>query len=579
MVMLGLLMAIVYSDYQKMQRDVDAKVLQMATYINDVENTTWQISDLFSNFVSQTPYPSNAATYEFAENLSRRYPFIYMISMVDRMGPDELSQQLSPNFILKELREDATGKPILVRRRMSEHNYVTSFVYPLDPSKQPILGLEVSKMEALKPLFELARPGLKVDAVNPKIINRALIQSFELVEGGYGLAINQVAEFADPSITEGLEKFTTVMISHQTLFEDMRRHFSTDTFTLQVKGDDGRLIGTQTPTEPLPVDAVRVAPDVVHTPNPVLPTPHLFRVVSTKEAELLENPIIITLSQDFMVSWTSVWLISVVLFLFVVSMKLFNHLHAKIDQKQVTLERVNRELSKNLNQQSDLLGYISHELNTPLTLISSPLQALQQSQSLSEEQQQHLKMIAKHTGKMQALVKNILDIKAYHRLVLQPVRLNFVKHISLVIESFQEKIYDANLHFRILGNQYDEIITKVDETSLRMTLDNLFSNAIKYNTSEGWIDVEWCVQDAQLVCKLRNAQVGITSEQCETMFVKFVRHNQKAHTQGYGLGLGLVADICRRNQWSIHAQLGETSESPKISGTYIEFVLRIPLID
>jgi len=79
-----------------------------------------------------------------------------------------------------------------------------------------------------------------------------------------------------------------------------------------------------------------------------------------------------------------------------------------------------------------MLEHISHELNTPLTLISLANQQLQKGEG-NDEQTTHVVTIDRQLKKMTNLVRHILEVKTAQRLSLNPQPQDIVAHIKQIV--------------------------------------------------------------------------------------------------------------------------------------------------
>ena len=567
-VMLGLLTGIIMGDIQKAQANLDARMSLLAKELGDLENSALQLADIYSAFMAQEPRPTREALSTFTQNLTESYEFIYMLSTIERLSKEDIETRTSADFILKELQFSLDGSPTLVRKAPGPVNFVTTFVQPVSLNSKNIIGLEVSNIPRLESLLELApedKPqplGLLPQDINLGLHNKTFMDSFKLLEGGYALSLNQVSRASTTP-----ELITSLLLSHQSIYNYLAQALLEQSLSIGFGfiNDDVLWLHSS-----MPSSANVSTENTTQTFTDLSPS-RFGQLSSTYQGKIFAAPVELRLYQSFSIPLSSSVLIIGVLVAFVIAVGFFNRLHDQIALRQDKLERANKRLSTNLAEQSDLFSYISHELNTPLTLISSPLQTLQQ-ETQRTGQKEHIEMIAKNTARMQELVQHVLNVKAYQRLTLAPVAQNILAPINDTLAVFQPRTYDANIQLHVLSNTFDELTMTFDTTSLRMTLDNLFSNAIKYNVANGWIEVEWELTLQGFTLSVRNAQEGVTEEQCSSMFTKFVRHNKKAETAGYGLGLGLVADICERNDWQIAVQLGQKTANTELAKTELSHV-------
>jgi two-component system, OmpR family, heavy metal sensor histidine kinase CusS len=89
-----------------------------------------------------------------------------------------------------------------------------------------------------------------------------------------------------------------------------------------------------------------------------------------------------------------------------------------------------------------------------------------------------------------------------------------------------------------------------DSDLLNQVLQNLISNAIKYNVPQGWIRIQARRQAQQIQVRVANATAGSLGENCDRIFERFYRGDpaRSRNIEGLGLGLNLAREIARAHQ-------------------------------
>ncbi len=113
---------------------------------------------------------------------------------------------------------------------------------------------------------------------------------------------------------------------------------------------------------------------------------------------------------------------------------------------------------------------------------------------------------------------------------------------------------------------------KGDRDLLKQVLQNLFSNAIKYNLADGWIKVDAFASNNSLQVTIVNASEGIKDENRTRIFDRFHRGDPSRNRkiEGIGLGLSLAREIVR-------AHNGELMLDPASDGE-TSFTVSLPLL-
>ena len=194
---------------------------------------------------------------------------------------------------------------------------------------------------------------------------------------------------------------------------------------------------------------------------------------------------------------------------------------------------------------------IVHDLRTPITLISSPLQKLQGYGDDLQHQRLYAVM-SRNIERLLRLTDQIMDLRKIDRgmMELHRTQIAISPFIRSVVQ-FMDDVVQSRSQQLILNDHTDGNVNMLFDTdSLEKILINLLTNAIKYTPKDGTITVDFFVEDNtfnpeegpnNLVIHVTDTGIGIPDEEKENVFVRFyqVRANGK-HIKGTGIGLNLV---------------------------------------
>lgn len=185
---------------------------------------------------------------------------------------------------------------------------------------------------------------------------------------------------------------------------------------------------------------------------------------------------------------------------------------------------------------------ISHELNTPLTLINGPLERVLGIETDGKKRKM-LSMAARNAERVSTLVSQLLDFRRLEtgQLQLEPVSGDIAVRIQEVMDTLRPlaQTRDVDLRFEGTGS----CIGGYDADKLRKITKNLVDNAIKYTPSGGRVFVSLSVQDSSFVLSVEDSGVGIEPEHLERVFDRFYRVPEKSIIDGSGIGLNLTKDL------------------------------------
>lgn len=213
---------------------------------------------------------------------------------------------------------------------------------------------------------------------------------------------------------------------------------------------------------------------------------------------------------------------------------------------------------------------ITHELMTPLTIISASLDELK-GQSTKFNELYHTMDI--NVQRLIRLLQQILEFRKAEsgNLKLRVAQGDMAQFIRHEAESFEPLIRKRKLHFSVLCEQ-DAIMAYFDRDKLDKILYNLLSNAAKYNREDGFIElsVRYSSTQGNVVISIKDNGKGISEERQKTLFQRFYEGDYRQfHTIGTGIGLSLTRDLVKLHKGTIRV------ESEVEKGT--QFFIELPI--
>lgn len=190
----------------------------------------------------------------------------------------------------------------------------------------------------------------------------------------------------------------------------------------------------------------------------------------------------------------------------------------------------------------DLLSIASHQLRTPATGVKQYIGMLQEGYAgkISRKQQNLLKEAYTSNERQLAIIDEILHVARIDtgRLVLQPERLKIRDVIDLVLREQASAIKTKSQ--KILTSFPKKVIyARGDREHIRMALDNIVSNAIKYTPEKGTITLKIKRSGDFVAISVTDTGVGIDKKDLDQLFQKFSRIPNELSRQTAGSGLGL----------------------------------------
>jgi len=228
----------------------------------------------------------------------------------------------------------------------------------------------------------------------------------------------------------------------------------------------------------------------------------------------------------------------------------FNEMAETLIEREKKLKEANKKQEesnitlKNLNRSyMETLGFISHELKSPLATIMNYVYLIKERKfgELTEKQEKGINNIDNNVKRIVEMVRHYLNLSRIENGELEPItsRVELLDEVLLpLIESYEE---EAHAHGNtIINNIKKDVILKTDLNMTREVFENLISNAIKYSREGGKIKISSKKQGDFIQFNIFNEGDGITPEKIENLFQKFSRlEDDKATRKQKGTGLGL----------------------------------------
>jgi len=212
----------------------------------------------------------------------------------------------------------------------------------------------------------------------------------------------------------------------------------------------------------------------------------------------------------------------------------------------------------------DFVANVSHELKTPLTVVSGFLETIVDGTVRLEEPrgQQVLGLMRSQTDRMLRLIDDLLTLSALESSP-QPARETAIDvHSWLRAAAEEARALSAGRHTIALKLGPPATLWG-DEHELRSALANLVSNAIRYTPKDGRITIEWAERDGEGWMAVEDTGIGIEARHLPRLTERFYRvdNSRSRDTGGTGLGLAIVKHVLTRHQarLEIASELGRGS--------------------
>lgn len=212
-------------------------------------------------------------------------------------------------------------------------------------------------------------------------------------------------------------------------------------------------------------------------------------------------------------------------------------------RRRVEEARVQRDVAEaaNLNK-TKLLSRVSHELRTPLNGILGYAQLNLLDSSASEAQRQRSEVILGCGEHMLDLINEILDLSMAEQGHLKVGRIPVVVQevMAACLMDLAPMATQAGVELVNHLGQTEPLLALADPTRVRQVINNLVSNAIKYNHPGGRVTLSAVQSECHLDIIVADTGMGMSAEQLARLFTPFDRLGaETSRVQGTGVGLAL----------------------------------------
>ena len=216
-------------------------------------------------------------------------------------------------------------------------------------------------------------------------------------------------------------------------------------------------------------------------------------------------------------------------------------------------------------RQGEFISQISHELKTPLNVLAMYSESLlDEGLSSDEHRIEAANVIHDEVERLSNLIQNLLSISQCELggLVIERQRVRMKDFLTDIFDNMKKSDRVKQLKFKInLPHEMSSI--QLDKALMRIAINNLLTNAIKYNKQDGTVTLEAKETDQFIEISVIDDGFGISEEDQLHIFDKFFRSEDDNIRQqtGHGLGLSLTHQIIQihQGQLSVHSNIGQGS--------------------
>ena len=235
--------------------------------------------------------------------------------------------------------------------------------------------------------------------------------------------------------------------------------------------------------------------------------------------------------------------------------------YREIAEMSATLNYTVNELTKSERLQRELIANVSHDLRTPLTMITAYAEVMRDLPG--ENTPENVQVIIDEAKRLTGLVNDLLDISKLQAGVseIKMTEYNLTNGVKAVMDRYAKLVEQQG--YKIIFCYDQEVWVEADEFKIYQVLYNLVNNAVNYTGEDKTVTVSQVVNGGIVRIEVRDTGEGIAQEQLENVWDRYYKidKNHKRAVMGTGLGLSIVKNILKQHdaRYGVKSKPGQGS--------------------
>jgi len=219
-----------------------------------------------------------------------------------------------------------------------------------------------------------------------------------------------------------------------------------------------------------------------------------------------------------------------------------------------TFDNMLDQIETSFNNQKHFIQNVSHELNTPMTVIKTKIDALKQKKSItSNDYRETIELVESEVMRLSRITGQLLVLSDIEEngFKEKSVKIDFKSSIEMILRLFENAIGSRNL--QLTKNYESESDINGNQGQIEQMIFNLLDNAVKYNIENGKITIRLynSEDNKSIVFEISNPTDAIQDGDLSNIFKRFFKTASGSGKKGFGLGLPIVKKIVEKNNGNI----------------------------
>ena len=248
--------------------------------------------------------------------------------------------------------------------------------------------------------------------------------------------------------------------------------------------------------------------------------------------------------------------------------KLSKGSYTAVDSHSIELDELNQalltasiELEKVEHQRQELIANLSHDLRTPLSLISGYAEMMRDLPS--EVTEENLTTIVEEAKRLTSLVNDMLDISLLEngKRTPAPTVFSLTEMLKTTIRQYRELTAKDGYTFSF--DPADSVVVTADEAMISQVFSNLLNNAMTYTGSDKSVTIEQIVENGAVRIEVSDTGDGIEPDKLPLIWERYYKIDDahKRAAKGTGLGLSIVRSVISAHggRYGVRSTVGKGS--------------------
>ena len=224
-----------------------------------------------------------------------------------------------------------------------------------------------------------------------------------------------------------------------------------------------------------------------------------------------------------------------------------------------TLNQTAKDLKKTDELQKELIANISHDLRTPLTLITGYCEMMRDIEG--ENNAENMQVVIDETARLSSLVNDLVDLSKYQsgseKLAFEKVDMDFL--LFETVERYRKLMQDKEYVF--VYESIGPTLVNCDKKRILQVIYNLINNAINYSGDDNTIIITLInKENGKVRVEVTDHGEGISKEDLPHIFDRYYKVDKvhKRAVTGTGLGLSIVKGILEKHSanYGVRSEVG-----------------------